>query len=227
MCAPPGSRIYGVPSAKLAWFAAARRAGSVGRAVFWPVPRVDSGLVALIRLCADEAARCAARPPRGGVRRRRCRVLAAPQDAALGAGALGRLGGGRGAAVRAAGVDPALRGEALGIGDFARIARVRRSLRVKLSAPVSQLARLATAAGCQIRSSDRDLRNQASSRGRHRAASGEGQSPARRRTGSGRRLSRAGDRIPRSVTVRRGDSADRRADLDRRHAARTPRRARG
>jgi 16S rRNA (adenine1518-N6/adenine1519-N6)-dimethyltransferase len=49
MCAPPGSRVYGVPSAKLAWFGAARRAGSVPRAVFWPVPRVDSGLVGLIR----------------------------------------------------------------------------------------------------------------------------------------------------------------------------------
>ena len=43
MTAPPGSRVYGVPSVKLAWFAAARRAGPVPRAVFWPVPNVDSG----------------------------------------------------------------------------------------------------------------------------------------------------------------------------------------
>ena len=49
MCAPPGSPAYGVPSVKLAWFAAARRAGSVPRTVFWPVPRVDSGLVAFTR----------------------------------------------------------------------------------------------------------------------------------------------------------------------------------
>ncbi|KGM15304.1 16S rRNA methyltransferase, partial [Actinotalea fermentans ATCC 43279 = JCM 9966 = DSM 3133] len=47
LVAPPGSRTYGVPSAKAAWYADARRAGSVGRAVFWPVPRVDSALVAL------------------------------------------------------------------------------------------------------------------------------------------------------------------------------------
>src|SRR5712691_2874935 len=49
MCAPPGSRTYGVPSAKLAWYGTARRAGSVPRNVFWPVPRVDSGLVAFTR----------------------------------------------------------------------------------------------------------------------------------------------------------------------------------
>ena len=49
LAAPPGSRAYGVPSAKLAWFAAARRAGPVPRTVFWPVPNVDSGLLAFDR----------------------------------------------------------------------------------------------------------------------------------------------------------------------------------
>ena len=49
LAAAPGSRVYGVPSAKLAWFAAARRAGSVPRSVFWPVPGVDSGLLAFDR----------------------------------------------------------------------------------------------------------------------------------------------------------------------------------
>ena len=49
MTAAPGSRVYGVPTVKLAWFAEARRAGAVPRSVFWPVPRVDSGLVAFIR----------------------------------------------------------------------------------------------------------------------------------------------------------------------------------
>jgi 16S rRNA (adenine1518-N6/adenine1519-N6)-dimethyltransferase len=46
LVAPPGSRTYGVPSAKAAWFADLRRAGAVGRSVFWPAPNVDSGLVA-------------------------------------------------------------------------------------------------------------------------------------------------------------------------------------
>ena len=49
MAAGPGSRSYGVPSVKLAWYAQARRAGSVPRAVFWPVPGVDSALVAFTR----------------------------------------------------------------------------------------------------------------------------------------------------------------------------------
>jgi 16S rRNA (adenine1518-N6/adenine1519-N6)-dimethyltransferase len=49
MTAPPGSRVYGVPSVKLAWYADSRRAGPVPRTVFWPVPNVDSGLVAFTR----------------------------------------------------------------------------------------------------------------------------------------------------------------------------------
>jgi 16S rRNA (adenine1518-N6/adenine1519-N6)-dimethyltransferase len=49
MCAGPGSRVYGAPSAKLAWYASARSAGTVPRSVFWPVPNVDSKLVAFTR----------------------------------------------------------------------------------------------------------------------------------------------------------------------------------
>ncbi|NVI92086.1 16S rRNA (adenine(1518)-N(6)/adenine(1519)-N(6))-dimethyltransferase RsmA, partial [Actinomadura sp. BRA 177] len=49
MVARPGGKIYGVPSVKLAWYGDARRAGAVGRAVFWPAPNVDSGLVAFTR----------------------------------------------------------------------------------------------------------------------------------------------------------------------------------
>src|SRR5262249_15373824 len=49
LVAPPGSRVYGVPSAKAAWYGDVRKAGVVGSSVFWPAPRVDSGLVALTR----------------------------------------------------------------------------------------------------------------------------------------------------------------------------------
>lgn len=49
MAAKPGSKIYGVPSVKLAWYGKASLAGNVGRNVFWPAPNVDSGLVRLIR----------------------------------------------------------------------------------------------------------------------------------------------------------------------------------
>src|SRR5690606_2622544 len=46
LTAPPGSTVYGAPTAKLAWYAEARMAGRVPPTVFWPVPRVESGLVA-------------------------------------------------------------------------------------------------------------------------------------------------------------------------------------
>ncbi len=118
MCAPPGGRTYGVPSAKLAWFGRARRAGSVPRGVFWPVPRVDSGLVELIR--NEHAETGASRSEVFTVidaafsqRRKTLRsALAAWAGSAAAADDI----------LRAAGVDPGLRGEALGIGEFARIA---------------------------------------------------------------------------------------------------------
>ena len=49
LCAVPGTRVYGALSVKLAWYAAARSAGTVSRSVFWPVPNVDSKLVAFTR----------------------------------------------------------------------------------------------------------------------------------------------------------------------------------
>ena len=48
LAAPPGSRIYGVPSAKAAWYADVTQAGRIGRKVFWPAPNVDSGLVSFV-----------------------------------------------------------------------------------------------------------------------------------------------------------------------------------
>lgn len=47
LVAGPGSRTYGGPSVKLAWYGPARRAGSVARPVFWPVPKVESALVSV------------------------------------------------------------------------------------------------------------------------------------------------------------------------------------
>ena len=118
LAAPPGSRTYGVPSAKLAWYASARRVGTVPPTVFWPVPNVDSGLVALER--RDPPATSASRE----------RVFAVV-DAAFGQrrkmlrGALAGLFGSAGAAAEAldaAGVDPQARGEVLDIAAFARVA---------------------------------------------------------------------------------------------------------
>ena len=124
MTAPPGSRVYGVPSVKLAWFAAARRAGPVPRTVFWPVPNVDSGLVAFTRR----------EPPPGGgpdPDADRAAVFAAVDAAfsqrrkTLRAALAGWAGSAAEAerVLRAAGVDPQARGESLGVAEFARIAR--------------------------------------------------------------------------------------------------------
>ncbi|HEX7267209.1 MAG TPA: 16S rRNA (adenine(1518)-N(6)/adenine(1519)-N(6))-dimethyltransferase RsmA, partial [Streptosporangiaceae bacterium] len=118
MTAPPGSRVYGIPSVKLAWFASARRAGPVPRTVFWPVPNVDSGLVAFTRRP----------PPDPDVAREE---VFAVVDAAFAQrrktlrAALARWAGGPDAAeeiLRSAGVDPGARGEALTVAEFARIA---------------------------------------------------------------------------------------------------------
>ncbi len=49
LAAAPGSKVYGIPSVKAAWYADVRKAGVVGRTVFWPAPNVDSGLVAMTR----------------------------------------------------------------------------------------------------------------------------------------------------------------------------------
>jgi 16S rRNA (adenine1518-N6/adenine1519-N6)-dimethyltransferase len=121
MTAPPGSRIYGVPSVKLAWYADARRAGPVPRTVFWPVPNVDSGLVAFTRRDPPEVA-----VPRAEVfavvdaafSQRRKTLRAALAGWAGSAADAERI-------LRAAGVDPGARGEALGVAEFARIAAAR------------------------------------------------------------------------------------------------------
>jgi 16S rRNA (adenine1518-N6/adenine1519-N6)-dimethyltransferase len=119
LAAPPGSRCYGAPSVKAAWFAEVRRAGPVPRAVFWPVPNVDSGLVALTT-----------RPPPSTVPRQEVFALI---DAAFAQrrktlrAALASWAGSAASAeqlLRAAGIDPRSRGEQLSIGDFARIAAV-------------------------------------------------------------------------------------------------------
>ncbi|SDX96971.1 dimethyladenosine transferase [Geodermatophilus africanus] len=116
LAAAPGSTAYGVPSAKAAWYGDVRRAGNVGRRVFWPEPNVDSGLVALDR-----------RPPPPGDRAATFAVV----DAAFATrrkglrAALARWAGSPAAAearLRAAGIDPTTRGEQLSIADFARLA---------------------------------------------------------------------------------------------------------
>ena len=70
LAAEPGSRIYGVPSVKAAWYGNANRAGTIGRSVFWPIPNVDSALVSLRRLETPQNSAC--RLEELGGRRRQC-----------------------------------------------------------------------------------------------------------------------------------------------------------
>ncbi|HEX5533650.1 MAG TPA: 16S rRNA (adenine(1518)-N(6)/adenine(1519)-N(6))-dimethyltransferase RsmA [Actinomycetales bacterium] len=121
LAAAPGSRTYGVPSVKAAWFAEVRRDISIGRSVFWPVPNVDSALVAWRRR----------EPPRTTATREQ--VFAAV-DAAFAQrrktlrAALAGWAGSAAAAegiLRRAGVDPGLRGERLTVEQFAAIAEAR------------------------------------------------------------------------------------------------------
>jgi 16S rRNA (adenine1518-N6/adenine1519-N6)-dimethyltransferase len=118
LTAGPGSRTYGSPSVKVAWYGRAEPAGSVPRTVFWPVPNVDSSLVRVTR--TD--------PPATDVPREQ---VFAVIDAAFAQrrkslrAALSRWAGSPSAAeqaLRAAGVDPSTRGERLAVDDFARIA---------------------------------------------------------------------------------------------------------
>ena len=121
MCAAPGSRVYGTPSVKLAWYAAARPAGTVPRTVFWPVPNVDSRLVAFTR--ADPPATSASREEVFAVVdaafRQRRKTLRAALAAWAGTAAEAER------RLRAAGIDPGTRGEALSVAEFARLASAR------------------------------------------------------------------------------------------------------
>jgi len=123
--APPGSRVYGVPSVKVAWWASARRAGAVPRGVFWPVPNVDSALVAVARRDPPAALGVSREDVFGVVD-----AAFAQRRKSLRAALAGFLGSPAEAerAVRAAGLDPLARGESLSVGDFARLAAAARSV---------------------------------------------------------------------------------------------------
>ena len=117
LVAGPGSKVYGVPSVKLAWYASSKSAGKVPPAVFWPVPNVDSGLVAFTK-----------REPPAEVERR---VVFQVIDAAFAQrrktlrAALAGWAGGADLAEKvlvAAGISPQARGESLTVQQFAAIA---------------------------------------------------------------------------------------------------------
>ena len=123
LAAKPGSKIYGTPSVKLAWYGTAERAGIIGRNVFWPAPNVDSALVLFKRY---EGGHTPAADSADGPAAKRETVFRLI-DAAFGQrrktlhAALRRFVPDE--AFDMAGIDPTRRGETLTIDEFVALAR--------------------------------------------------------------------------------------------------------
>ncbi|WP_245702986.1 16S rRNA (adenine(1518)-N(6)/adenine(1519)-N(6))-dimethyltransferase RsmA [Raineyella antarctica] len=118
LVAGPGSRTYGVPSAKVAWYAEAGRVGNVPPTVFWPVPNVDSGLVRFTRRPVPQttATREQVFAVIDAAFNQRRKMLRSALAGVFGSSAQAS------AALEAAGLDPTSRGETLTITDFVAIA---------------------------------------------------------------------------------------------------------
>lgn len=128
LCAGPGNKTYGIPSVKAAWYGTMRKAGVIGMNVFWPAPKIHSGLVGFERH----------EPPRTTATREQVFAVIDAAFAQRRKTLRAALAGWAGGAVRAeealvaAGIDPQTRGERLGIEEFARIAEAA----VKAAKPV-------------------------------------------------------------------------------------------
>lgn len=118
LAADPGSKVYGVPSVKASFYGDVRRAGSIGKHVFWPAPNIDSGLVRIDRHPNprwDMAARTEIFPLIDAAFAQRRKTLRAALGGHYGSPAAAEE------ALRAAGIDPQLRGERLSVEDFVRL----------------------------------------------------------------------------------------------------------
>ncbi|MFV0460432.1 MAG: 16S rRNA (adenine(1518)-N(6)/adenine(1519)-N(6))-dimethyltransferase RsmA [Actinomycetales bacterium] len=118
LVAGPGSRTYGAPSAKIAWYGTAERVGEVSRSVFWPVPNVDSTLVRVTRGSArgSEAERDRTFAVVDAAFAQRRKTLRAALTSWAGSASRAQH------LLEAAGVDPGWRGERLTIDQFHAIA---------------------------------------------------------------------------------------------------------
>lgn len=116
LVAKPGTKIYGVPSAKMAWYADAQRVGTVPPKVFWPVPNVDSGLVRITRRDPPDGDRSATFAVIDAAFAQRRKMLRVALAGTFGSSAAAS------AALEASGVDPQARGETLSVEDFTRVA---------------------------------------------------------------------------------------------------------
>lgn len=124
LAASPGSRVYGVPSVKMQWYGQVDSVGTVGPKVFWPEPRVDSGLV---RFHRGQAPSCRSSREEvfacidAGFSQRRKKLRSALSTWAGGLASADHI-------LATAGVDSSCRGEDLTIAEFAAIADARSAL---------------------------------------------------------------------------------------------------
>jgi len=118
LAASPGSKDYGIPSVKSAWWAQVKGAGSVSRSIFWPAPNVDSKLVSFTRRATpgDEAMRKKVFTIIDAAFAQRREMLRSALSSLYGSSALAEE------ILIQAGIDPTLRGEALEISGFCAIA---------------------------------------------------------------------------------------------------------
>jgi 16S rRNA (adenine1518-N6/adenine1519-N6)-dimethyltransferase len=118
IAAQPASKVYGIPSVKVAWYAEARRVATVPRSVFWPVPNVDSALVLLTRRPTPDADRKTMFDLVDAAFAQRRKTLRAAL--ATWAGSPDRAAD----LLTRAGINPGARGETLTVRDFAALARM-------------------------------------------------------------------------------------------------------
>jgi 16S rRNA (adenine1518-N6/adenine1519-N6)-dimethyltransferase len=121
LAADPGSKVYGAPSVKAAWYGNWRTAGQVSRMVFWPMPNVDSVLVGFERgeePGTEEERRATFALVDAAFQQRRKMLRQALSNV------LGGSSASASAVLERAGIDPQSRGEQLLVGDFLAIARV-------------------------------------------------------------------------------------------------------
>ena len=118
LVAKPNSKTYGSPSVKATWWADLSSAGTVSRSIFWPVPNVDSSLVRFVRhqSAGDEALRKVVFKIIDAAFAQRRKMMRAALSDMCGSSAAAS------AIIEASGIDPTIRGEALELSDFIKIA---------------------------------------------------------------------------------------------------------
>lgn len=120
LAAKPGTKIYGVPSVKAAFYGEVSQAGTIGKHVFWPAPNIESGLVRIdVDPERDRSVRDKVFPLIDAAFAQRRKTLRSTLASVYGSAAEAE------AALREAGIDPGLRGEKLGVEDFVRLGEAR------------------------------------------------------------------------------------------------------